>query len=397
MDMDMGMDLETKEAGSASRGGATMADLLYTFERFKEANDARLDEIERRAADPLTEEKVARLEASLAEQKSALDGALARQARPVLAGEDCRERKSAFEDYMRAGLQAPDQKGMSASTGGDGGYLAPAETEAMLVSGMATVSPFRSICTVRQITANAYRKPVATGAFAAGWTAETGARAETQAPQLAALDFPTMELFAMPATTQTLLDDAVVDVGAWIAEEVQAEFASQESAAFVAGDGTTQPLGFLSVPQAGEASRGFGEIGTVTGGIEADSLIDLVYSAKQTYRANGRFVMNRQTAASVRKLKDADGNYLWAPGLAAGQPATLMGYAVTESEDMPDAGAGATPIAFGDFRRGYLIVDRQGLQVLRDPFSAKPYVLFYTTKRVGGGVQDFDAIKLLKN
>ena len=392
------MDLETKATEAA--GTATMADLLYTFERFKEANDARLDEIERRSADPLTEEKVTRLEAALSEQKSALDAVAARQARPALS-EAPSEGASAFETYMRSGmqpgLQSSEQKGMSAGTGADGGYLAPAETETMLTSGMATVSPFRAICTVRQITANAYRKPVATGAFAAGWTAETGARSETQAPQLAALDFPTMELFAMPATTQTLLDDAVVDVGAWIAEEVQAEFAAQESAAFVGGDGVTQPSGFLTAPQTDEASRGFGQIGTVTGGIDGDSLIDLVYSAKQTYRANGRFVMNRQTASQVRKLKDADGNYLWSPGIAAGQPATLMGYAVTESEDMPDAGAGATPIAFGDFRRGYLIVDRQGLQVLRDPFSAKPYVLFYTTKRVGGGVQDFDAIKLLKN
>ena len=384
------MDMETK---AAPQGTSGMADLLYTFERFKEANDARLDEIERRAADPLTEEKVARLEASLAEQKSALDAMTARAARPVL--EDA-PRDDGFEAYMRRGLQAPEAKGLNASTNAEGGYLAPEETEAMLTDGMATVSPFRGICTVRQITANAYRKPVAIGAFAAGWTAETGARAETQAPDLAAIDFPTMELFAMPATTQTLLDDAVVDVGAWIAEEVQAEFAAQESAAFVGGDGTTQPLGFLSVAQADEAARGFGQIGTVTGGIDGDSLIDLVYAAKQGYRANGRFVMNRQTAASVRKLKDADGNYLWSPGVAAGQPATLMGYAVTESEDMPDAGQGQTPIAFGDFRRGYLIVDRQGLQVLRDPFSAKPYVLFYTTKRVGGGVQDFDAIKLLK-
>ena len=384
------MSLETKAHTDVKD---VMGDLLYTFERFKETNDARLDEIEKRSVDPLTEEKVARLDAALAEQKSAVDALTARAARPQIGGEAPCEAGSAFDAYVRTGAQAaPELKGLSAGADTDGGYLAPEETEAMVSSGMATVSPFRAIATVRQITANAYRKPVATGGFGAGWTAETGARAETQAPDLAALDFPTMELFAMPATTQTLLDDAIVDVGAWIAEEVRAEFAAQESAAFVGGDGTTQPRGFLSVPQADEGSRSFGQIGTIAGGIDADSLIDLVYAAKQTYRANGRFVMNRQTAASVRKLKDADGNYLWAPGIAAGQPATLMGYAVTEMEDMPDTG---TPIAFGDFRRGYLIVDRQGLQVLRDPFSAKPYVLFYTTKRVGGGVQDFDAIKLL--
>ena len=385
------MNLETKATSTDIKDA--MGDLLYTFERFKEANDARLDEIEKRSADPLTEEKVAKLDAALAEQKSALDALTMRASRPAIGGEAPCELKSAFDAYVRTGQQsAPELKGLNATSDADGGYLAPEETERMVSSGMATVSPFRAIATVRQITANSYRKPVATGGFGAGWTAETATRPETQAPQLAALDFPTMELFAMPATTQTLLDDAIVDVGAWIAEEVQAEFAAQESSAFVGGDGVTQPLGFLSVPQADDASRGFGQIGTVTGGIDGDSLVELVYAAKQSYRANGRFVMNRQTAASVRKLKDADGNYLWAPGLAAGQPATLMGYAVTEMEDMPDT---STPIAFGDFARGYLIVDRRGLQVLRDPFSAKPYVLFYTTKRVGGGVQDHKAIKLL--
>lgn len=386
------MNLETKATGTDMKDA--MGDLLYTFERFKEANDARLDEIEKRSADPLTEQKVAKLDAALAEQKQAVEDLTARAARPMIGEERPTETKSAFDAYVRTGAQgAPDLKGLNASADTDGGYLAPAETERLIASGLQTVSPFRGIATVRQITANSYRKPVATGAFAAGWTAETGARGETQAPDLAALDFATMELFAMPATTQTLLDDAIVDVGAWIAEEVQAEFAAQESSAFVSGDGITQPKGFLSVAQASEASRGFGQIGTVSGGIDGDSLVDLVYTAKQTYRANGRFVMNRRTAASVRKLKDSDGNYLWAPGLAAGQPSTLMGYAVTEMEDMPDTG---TPIAFGDFARGYLIVDRQGLQVLRDPFSAKPYVLFYTTKRVGGGVQDFDAIKVLQ-
>ena len=388
------MSIETKAVGGDIK--EAMGDLLYTFERFKAANDQRLGEIEAKAQDPLTEEKVARIDAALAEQKAALDALTARAARPALGGEGAPEAKSAFEAYVRRGAQsAPEAKSLNASAETEGGALAPAETEAMMTSGLSTVSPFRALATVRRITANSYRKPVATGAFAAGWTGETGARAETQAPDLAALDFPTMELFAMPATTQTLLDDAIVDVGAWIAEEVQAEFAAQESAAFVSGDGVTAPRGFLSVPQADDAARGFGQIGTVAGGIDPDSLVDLVYAAKQAYRANGRFVMNRRTAAEVRKLKDADGSYLWAPGLAAGQPATLMGFAVTEMEDMPDADPGATPVAFGDFRRGYLIVDRQGLQVLRDPFSAKPYVLFYTTKRVGGGVQDFDAIKLL--
>jgi HK97 family phage major capsid protein len=213
-----------------------------------------------------------------------------------------------------------------------------------------------------------------------------------------------MELYAMPAASQTLLDDAVVDVEQWLADEVQGEFAAQETNAFVNGDGVSRPRGFLSYTNVAEAVRTGSEIGYLATGAAgafaaanpADTLLDLIYAPKQAFRANGRFVMNRKTLSMVRKFKDADGNYLWQPALAAGAPSTLFGYPVTEAEDMPDIGANAYPIAFGDFARGYLIVDRQGVRILRDPYSAKPYVLFYTTKRVGGGVQNFDAIKLLK-
>jgi HK97 family phage major capsid protein len=185
---------------------------------------------------------------------------------------------------------------------------------------------------------------------------------------------------------------------------VQGEFAAQETDAFVNGDGINKPKGFLSYTKAPESTRAANEIGYIATGAAgafaaanpADTLLDLIYAPKQAFRGNGRFVMNRKTLAQVRKFKDADGNYLWQPALAAGAPSTLFGYPVSEVEDMPDVGANAYAIAFGDFARGYLIVDRQGVRILRDPYSAKPYVLFYTTKRVGGGVQNFDAIKLLK-
>lgn len=208
----------------------------------------------------------------------------------------------------------------------------------------------------------------------------------------------------MPAATSALLDDAAIDLDAWIAEEVETAFAEQEGAAFVSGDGVNKPTGFLSVPQVDEAAWSWGSIGTLSTGVAgdfaasapADRLIDLIYTLKSGYRQNARFVMNRRTQGALRKLKDADGNYLWQTPAVAGGEATFMNFAVTETEDMPDIGADATPIAFGDFRRGYLVVDRVCVRLLRDPYSAKPYVLFYTTKRVGGGVQDFDAIKLLK-
>ena len=181
-------------------------------------------------------------------------------------------------------------------------------------------------------------------------------------------------------------------------------FAQQEGAAFVTGDGTNKPTGFLHVTQVADASWSWGNLGYLATGVSgalpttnpSDILVDLVYALKAGYRQNASWVMNRKTQAALRKLKDSDGNYIWQPAATASGQATLMGFPLVEAEDMPDIGAGATPIAFGDFRRGYLVVDRMGVNVLRDPFSAKPYVLFYTTNRVGGGVQNFDAIKLLK-
>jgi HK97 family phage major capsid protein len=206
------------------------------------------------------------------------------------------------------------------------------------------------------------------------------------------------ELYAMPAATQALLEDSYADIDAWLADEVESAFAAQESAAFVSGDGTAKPRGFLDYEIVAEASHVWGKIGSVVGDFTlddaADQIIDLIYTPKSQFRAGARFVMNRRTVSAVRKLKDVDGRYLWQPG-SGGEPATIMGYAVTEMEDMPDIGASNAAIAFGDFRRGYLIADRQGARVLRDPYSAKPYVLFYTTKRVGGGVQNFDAIKAM--
>ncbi|HSC17642.1 MAG TPA: phage major capsid protein, partial [Rhizomicrobium sp.] len=211
-------------------------------------------------------------------------------------------------------------------------------------------------------------------------------------------------LYAMPAATQTLLDDAQVDIESWLASEVQIVFAEQEGAAFINGNGTTQPKGILSYTNVAEGSWTWGDLGYVASGAAgafgssdpSDQLIDLAYTPKQAYRGNGSWVMNRKTEAAIRKFKDSTGNYIWQPGLAADQPATLFGFPVAVAEDMPDIAANAYAIAFGDFARGYLVVDRVGIRVLRDPYSAKPYVLFYTTKRVGGGVQNFEAIKLMK-
>ena len=380
---------------------AVEADFHTTFAAFKTANDQRLAEIEAKAAaDPLTEEKVARLDAAL----NAQGKSLARLAQSLGAHvESESETQTAWGDYIRSG----DERGLegkSVSSGmADGAYVAPVETEARIDRALAETSPFRRIATVRKIGSGLFRKPVSAGGAQSGWAGETDTRVETQAPALELLDFPAGELYAMPAATQALLDDTVADVDAWLAEEVRDVFSAQESAAFVSGDGVKKPRGFLDYAQVDDASHSWGTIGTVSTGTDGDfaadapmdALMDLVYAPASRYRPGASFVLNRRTLSRVRKFKDADGNYIWQPASTAGKPSTLLGYNVVEMEDMPDIASQSTPIAFGDFRRGYLVADRQGIQVLRDPYSAKPYVLFYTTKRVGGGVQDFDAIKLL--
>jgi HK97 family phage major capsid protein len=303
-----------------------------------------------------------------------------------------------------AQLDYLEQKALSVGSEADGGYLVPDHTARAIGQSLRAASPIRSISGHIEISSSRYRRVLPTSGAAAGWVGESDPRPQTGTPGLTELAFPTMELYAMPAATIPLLDDAAVDIDAWLASEVRTAFAKQEGQAFVSGNGVNRPRGFLSYPTVAAGAWQWGSLGYVASGAAgafpeddpADCLIDLVYALKADYRANGRFVMSRLTQSAIRKLTDADGNYLWQPSLTAGAPSTLMGYPVCECEEMPDLAPGSLSIAFGDFERGYLVVDRIGIRVLRDPFVAKPYVLFYTTKRVGGGVQDFDAIKLLK-
>jgi len=413
------MELETKMLDTRDDNSRevknALAEMRQTFEAFKNANDERLAQLERRSADGLTEEKVERINRSLDDQKRMLDDLALAAQRPSIGTEykvpadgRARERKAAFERYVRkgdaAGFASLEAKALSAGSDPDGGYVVPLEIEQTIDRVLAKASPIRAIAGVRQIGSSVYRKPITTVGAATGWVAETDARTATDTPTLAAIDFPAAELYAMPAATQTLLDDAQVNIEEWLASEVQIVFAEQEGAAFVSGDGSGKPKGFLSYTTAADASWSWGKIGYIASGAAgafassnpSDALLDLAYAPKQAYRANGTWVMNRKTESAVRKFKDGAGNYIWQPGAGGGQPATLFGYAIAEAEDMPDIAANSFSVAFGDFARGYLIVDRVGIRVLRDPYSAKPYVLFYTTKRVGGGVQNFEAIKLMK-
>ncbi len=379
--------------------------LLAEFEAFKAANDERLSTIETGREDTLLEEKVARIDKALTDTKSALDRLAMSAAAPV-GDESVYAVPKGWSAYLRSGdergVSRLDTKSLNEGTETQGGYLAPPELDRLIEARLLAASPMRQIATVRQTSAGTFKKPVSLGA-SASWAAETGARSETTAPTLSLLDFPTAELYAMPAATQALLDDAYTDIDEWLADEVQDAFSAQENAAFITGTGSNQPKGFLSYTNVAESSHSWGNMGYVASGAEGDfasgeeveRLLDLIYAVKPGFRANARFTMNRRTLSALRKVKDGDGRYIFAPGLG-GEAASLLGFPISEIEDMPDIAADATPIAFGDFKRGYLIVDRQGARVLRDPYSAKPYVLFYTTKRVGGGVQNFDAIKLMK-
>ncbi len=410
MDIDT-HELETK-AGLPPDTLVTHDEMMRMFEQFKQANDQRLSSL-KRGGDVVLEEKVARLNDVIGAHQRQLDGIALKSARPALSSERAPtpgqlEHKAAFDSYIRngesAGLRALETKALSSGSNPDGGYLVPPQTETEIGRRLTAISPIRSIAGVREISGNVYKKPFMTAGPATGWVGETDARPQTSTPTLAELTFPAMELYAQPAASATLLEDSAVNIDEWIASEVEQVFAAQEGTAFVNGDGTNKPKGFLQYTKVAEASWSWTNIGYVATGTAGafdadapiDAIIDLVYALKAGYRQNGSFVMNRKTQAAVRKLKDADGQYLWSPPTQQNGRANLLTYPIVEAEDMPDIAANAYAIAFGDFRRGYLVVDRQGVRVLRDPFSAKPYVLFYTTKRVGGGVQDFDAIKLLK-
>lgn len=322
--------------------------------------------------------------------------------RPMLSG--ARGPSAAFGGYLRAGSMT-EVKAFAGTSDAAGGVAIPREIDAVIDATLKSISPIRSIASVVQVGSAGYRKLVTTGGTASGWAAEDGARSETATPNFAEIAPPFGELFANPSATQAMLDDAAFDVEAWLAGEIATEFAKAEGAAFVSGNGTNRPRGFLASPTAatGDATRAFGTLQYLASGAAGDfaanpqdRLIDLVQSLRAPYRQGAVFVMNSATLARIRKFKTSEGAFIWSPGLAAGQPATLLGYPVVEAEDMPDIAAGSLSIAFGNFRAGYLIAERSETAILRDPYSNKPFVTFYATKRIGGCVSNSEAIKLMK-
>ena len=318
--------------------------------------------------------------------------------------------QKAFAAYLRSGDDDAlrglvlEGKALNTAVAAEGGYLVDPQTSETIRGVLMSTASIRQIANVVNVEATSFDVLVDHTEMGSGWATETANASETTTPQIERISIPLHELSAMPKASQRLLDDSAFDIEGWLAGRIADKFARAEAAAFVSGDGIDKPKGFLTHTTVANATWAWGSLGYVaTGAVgdfastnASDAIVDLVYALEAEYRANAAFVMNSKTAGAVRKMKDADGRFLWSDGLAAGEPARLMGYPVLIAEDMPDIAADAYAIAFGDFKNGYTIAERPDLRILRDPFSAKPHVLFYATKRVGGDVSDFAAIKLLK-
>lgn len=394
---------------------ALVEQINKAFEEYKATNNEAL---QGKAEDAVVTEKLGRIDASITEITAALEEAQADLAAAKLGGPggekvspEAREHAAAFNGWFRNGREPENMRelevkaALTTQSDPDGGYLVPEQMENTIDRVLGTVSAIRGISRVITIGGQTYKKLVNQGGASSGWVGEQEARTKTDTPTLREIAFNAHELYANPAATQNSLDDSWFNVEQWLADEVSIEFAEQEGAAFVSGDGVSKPRGFLSYSTVANASYAWGKIGFVvtgaaadfdTAGDPADAIIDLYYALKAGYRNGAVFVTSDAVMGSIRKFKDGQGNYLWAPPTGPDMPATILGKPVVTDDNMPALGANAFPVAFGNFQRGYLIVDRQGVRVLRDPYTNKPFVHFYTTKRVGGGVANFEAIKLLK-
>ncbi len=321
---------------------------------------------------------------------------------------DREEHTKAFDAWARSGrgedeLAALERKGMSMGSDPDGGYSIPLEIDKTIDGLLRDISPIRRIAHIVQTGSADYRKLVRTSGPASGWVAELESRPQTTSPTFAAVAPPLGAIYSNPAVSQNLLDDAFFDLGDWLSGEMSEAFAEAEGAAFINGTGINQPRGFLTYDTSTDvdADRDFGTLQYVASGSTStisntDYLVDLVHALRPAYRQGAAWVMNSSTLGLVRKLKSGDGNYLWHDDFKAGTPPTLLGYPIIEAEDVPDIAANSLSVAFGNFNRGYTVVDRMGTRILRDPYTSKPNVLFYATKRVGGAVINSEAIKLMK-
>ena len=340
--------------------------------------------------------------------RTRVDAQVVTAGRPPLDGAKEDGAGAAFVDrYLRKGIETGvELKSVSGASDAAGGYAVPRQIDAAIDRALVAISPIRAIANVVKVGSAGYRKLVTTGGTPSGWVAETAARPETATPTFREFVPPSGELYANPAVSQAMLDDAMFDLEGYLAGEIATEFARAEGAAFVNGNGTNRPKGFLTYTTTNEsdAVRAWGSLQYVASGAAGafaasnpqDRLVDLVQALRAPYRQGAVFAMNSATASVIRKFKTTDGAFLWQAALSEGRANTLLGYPVVECEDMPDIGANSLSIAFGNFRAGYLVAERTETSILRDPFSNKPFVHFYAVKRIGGGVANSEAIKLMK-
>jgi HK97 family phage major capsid protein len=408
-------------------------DLGHAFEEFKRANDERLSQLATKGSvDAVVNDNVEKVNGVISDLQSRLEKAEVAASRRAKANAepdgmdqkaaewaagnasrrgmrlesefgaaDLKGYRKAFVEYMRKGAMAEDlhAKALSVGIDPDGGYVVDPDTSGRIVTKVFESSPMRQFASVQTIGTDALEGLYDLDQAASGWVGETQARPTTATPQLGKYRIPVHELYANPAATQKLLDDASVNMEAWLAGKVSEKFARDEATAFVNGDGNGKPRGFLTYANGTNIP---GQIQQIKSGANAgfpagnpDALLDAIYGLKAAYRTGARWAMNRTTQALVRKVK-MDNQYVWVPGLGGGMPASLLGFPVAEFEDMPNPDNSSLSIAFANFAEAYQIVDRAGVRVLRDPYTAKPYVLFYTTKRVGGDVVNFEAVKIIR-
>lgn len=435
-----GKPLERKEAGDAPVASpelkSAIESLARTFEAFKAKNDEHLTDITKKKVDDVVlREHVDRINASIDAELKKRDDEILELKRRAIFGKDSEggeamapelvEYRKAFNTYMRGGYGSNDQptelkqlmqkavevKALATNSDADGGFTVIPQVDQNIRELQLLVSPVRQVAQVQTIGTGSLKIIANKRGTAVGWVGETDPRAQTSTSQLAEIEITPGELYAMPAATQQMLEDSFINVEQWIANEIALAMAVEEGGKFVTGDGVKKPRGFLTENIVADASWSWGNVGYIASGASgafvspaagppvvqgADVFFDLIAALKYGYRPNARFAANRRTVAAMRKLKTLYADYLWVPGLQNGQPDSFAGYPLVEMEDMPNIGANAYAIGFGDWRQFYIVVDRVGVSVLRDPYSSKPYVLYYTRKRVGGRVQNFEAVKLMK-
>jgi HK97 family phage major capsid protein len=393
---------------------AMIAALQGAFDQFKAKND---EAVGKKADDALIQAELTKINKTMGDIEAALDKAALEAAAAKLAGGRQRDVPDAdysglFGSFMREGtreqedkLKAEQKKGVRAALSegspADGGLTAPIEWDRTVTGRLKLITPMRAEATVQSISKAGFTKLFTDRSVGSGWVGETASRPATSTPQFTSLAFTPGEIYANAAASQDLLDDSEVDIENWLTSEVETEFSRQEGIAFVNGDGANKPFGFLQYVTGGAqaARHPWGDIkllnSTNANTFATDGLVDIIYALPQVYTPGAKFFLNRTSLRGIRKLKDGQGNYIWQPAFVADQPSTILGYPVVDMPDMPAVAAGATPLAFGNMAETYLIIDRIGFRLLRDPYTNKPYISFYCTKRVGGGVKNPDAMKVM--